>query len=379
MIKSYGSQNLKKVDSKDLQKALKNEIVTNGEFCKLFEKKISKTLKSKYAVVCNNGTSALLMAILALELDKLNVIIPNINFIASANIVSLLKGKIILCDVNKKTGMVDLNSFKEILNKCKLKKIKPNLFIPMHYAGDIIDLKKISEICVKKNISIIEDGCHIFGSFKKFEKKKIIVGSCVFSKLTTFSFHPVKNITTLEGGAITTNSKKIYEKLILLRNHSLKRTKIDDPYVLFQPTLNFRMPEICALVGLNQLKLLNEFKKQRQKIVNYYLSKITKIEKFLIPLNFNDKGIFWHLFVVKINEYKKKYKLMNFLKSNRIGSQIHYKPIYMHKALKKDILINACKNSNFFYKHQLTLPLNTLMNLKQTDLIINKLKKFYKK
>ena len=112
------------------------------------------------------------MAILALELDKLNVIIPNINFIASANIVSLLKGKIILCDVNKKTGMVDLNSFKEILNKCKLKKIKPNLFIPMHYAGDIIDLKKISEICVKKNISIIEDGCHSFGSFKKFEKKK---------------------------------------------------------------------------------------------------------------------------------------------------------------------------------------------------------------
>ena len=376
MIKSYGVQNLKNIKGKSLEKALNNQIVTNGEYCKQFEKKISKTLNSKYAVVCNNGTSALMMAILALELKNLTVIIPNINFVASANIISLLKGKIILCDVDKKTGMVDLKSFKEILKKCKIKKLRPNLFIPIHYAGDVLDLKEMNKICVKEKISIIEDGCHSFGSFKKFEKK-ISVGDCTFSKLTTFSFHPVKNITTFEGGAITTNSKRIYEKLLFLRSHSLKRTKIHDPYILIHPTLNFRMPEICALVGIEQLKLLEKFRKKRQKIVNYYLSKLCIFKNFLTPLNFNERGIFWHLFVVRIIDYKRKYSLMNFLKKNRIGSQIHYKPIHMHSILKKNIKINACKNSNLFYKQQLTLPLNTLMNLKQTDIIINKIKKFY--
>ena len=123
MIKSYGSQNLKDIKPSILSKIKNEKIVTNGKYCKLFEKKISKLLKSKYAVVCNNGTSAIMMAILALKHENLVAIIPNINFVASANIVSLLKGKIVLCDINKETGMVDLDSFKKILKKCKKKKL----------------------------------------------------------------------------------------------------------------------------------------------------------------------------------------------------------------------------------------------------------------
>ena len=377
MIKSYGSQNLKDIKPSILSKIKNEKIVTNGKYCKLFEKKISKLLKSKYAVVCNNGTSAIMMAILALKYENLVAIIPNINFVASANIVSLLKGKIVLCDINKETGMVDLNSFKRILKKCKKRKIKPNVFIPVHYAGDFVDLKEISKICYQNKIDIIEDGCHSFGSYKVLNNKKIIVGSCNFSKVTTFSFHAVKNITTLEGGVITTNDKRIYEKLILLRSHSLELTKINDPYIMKYPTLNFRMPEICALIGLEQLKNLNKFKRHRQKIIERYLLKLDDIKSYLKPLNLKNNAIFWHLFVIILKNYKKKYNLMNFLKSNNIGSQIHYKPIYMHPVFKKNIIINDCKNSNFFYKHQLTLPLHTLMTLKETDKIINKIKKFF--
>ena len=141
--------------------------------------------------------------------------------------------------------------------------------------------------------------------------------------MTTFSFHAVKNITTMEGGAITTNDKKIYEKLLLLRSHSLKRTFIHDPYKMMFPTLNFRMPEICALIGLEQLKHIKKFKIHRNKLNKFYLSKLKRLKKYLKPLNYVDNNIFWHLFVVKLLQYDKKKKLMNFLKNNNIGSQIH--------------------------------------------------------
>jgi len=377
MINSYGTQDLRYIDSRIFQKIKNNRIVTNGNYCKLFERKISKLVKARYAVACNNGTSAIMMSILALNKKNIIAILPNINFVASANIISLLKGKIILCDVNKNTGMVDFVSFKKILNICKKKKIKPNIFIPIHYGGDVLDLEKINNLCRKNKIDIIEDGCHSFNSSKIFNKKKVIVGNCKYSKLTTFSFHGVKNITTLEGGAITTNNKKIYERLQLLKSHSLKKTKINDPYMMISPTLNFRMCELSALIGIEQLKTINKFKVKRDELVKYYLKKLIVFSDFLLPLNFNQKSIFWHLFTIQLNNKTNKSLLMKFLKKENIATQIHYKPIYKHSVYKKYILINDCKNSNNFYRQQLTLPLHTLMNKKDVNYIVSKLKNFF--
>ena len=377
MINSYGTQDLRYINSRIFQKIKNNRIVTNGNYCKLFERKISKLVKARYAVACNNGTSAIMMSILALNKKNIIAILPNINFVASANIISLLKGKIILCDVNKNTGMVDFVSFKKILNICKKKKIKPNIFIPIHYGGDVLDLEKINNLCRKNKIDIIEDGCHSFNSSKIFNKKKVIVGNCKYSKLTTFSFHGVKNITTLEGGAITTNNKKIYERLQLLKSHSLKKTKINDPYMMISPTLNFRMCELSALIGIEQLKTINKFKVKRDELVKYYLKKLIVFSDFLLPLNFNQKSIFWHLFTIQLNNKTNKSLLMKFLKKENIATQIHYKPIYKHSVYKKYILINDCKNSNNFYRQQLTLPLHTLMNKKDVNYIVSKLKNFF--
>ncbi len=375
MIDSYGSQDLSNISNNIFSKLKNKKIITNGEYCKLFEKKISRLVNSKYTVVCNNGTSALMMSLLALNKKKIIAIIPNINFVASANIISLLKGKIILCDVNRKTGMVDLNSFKKILEISKKKKIKPNIFIPIHYGGNVMDLSMIKKLCFKNNIDIIEDGCHSFNSSKIIRKKKVIVGSCQFSKITTFSFHGVKNITTMEGGAVTTNDKKIYSKLILLRSHALKKTKINDPYKMLYPTLNFRMCEMSALIGLQQIKMIDKFKKKRNIIVNSYLNKFKKFEKYFKPLNFKEKNIFWHLFVIQLNNSKNKGVFMKNLKSKKIGTQVHYKPLYRHLSYRNNILINDYANSNFFYKHQLTLPLHTRMSLKNVDYIVKNIKK----
>jgi dTDP-4-amino-4,6-dideoxygalactose transaminase len=378
MIDTYGTQDLRALNKNIFTKIKNKRIVTNGNYCKIFEKKISNLVKSKYTVVCNNGTSAILMSILALNKKNIIAILPNINFVAAANIISLLKGKIILCDINKNSGMVDLNSFKKILDLCKKKKIKPNLFIPIHYGGDVIDLNEINSLCLKNKIDVIEDGCHSFNSQKIINKRKIIVGSCKFSKLTTFSFHGVKNITTLEGGAITTNNKKIYERLLLLRSHSLKKTKINEPYTMVSPTLNFRMCELSALIGIEQLKTINRFKLKRNKLVKYYLKRLTNFKSFLKPLNFNLKSIFWHLFSIHLNGKINKAELMKYLKKEKIGSQIHYKPLYKHNVYKNNILINDYKNSNYFYKRQLTLPLHTLMDINDVEYITIKLKKFFK-
>ena len=378
---TYGIQDLRKLDLDKINTSLKSDIITNGNNCKNLEKLICNKTGSKYSVVCNNGTSAIMMALIALKTKKkIHIIIPNINFVASANIASIIGANIILCDVNSNTGMLDISSLKKVIEKCKEKKITPDFLMPIHYAGDVLDIKNISIFCKKRKIKIIEDGCHSFGSKKMINKELIVVGQSKYSEMTTFSFHPVKNITTIEGGAITTNNRKIYNLLIYLRSHSLKKTNIADPYEMILPTLNFRMGEVNALIGINQILELDNFKKTRNDLVSYYIKKIDNLKKYIEPLNFSDKDIFWHLFVIKINKsfIKKKLKFMKFLKQNKIASQIHYKPIYKHRIYNKTILVNDYKSSEIFYKSQLTLPLHTRLEKKDIDFIASKILLFFK-
>ena len=274
--------------------------------------------------------------------------------------------------------MVDEVSFLEILKECKKKKIKPNVFLPVHYAGEVLNLENIYKLCKKKNIFVIEDGCHSFGSSKTIKNKKITVGSCKYSDLTTFSFHPVKNITTIEGGAVTTNNKNIYKKLKILRSHSLKKTYNSDPYILDTvSSLNFRLGELNALIGINQINKINIFRNKRNLLVKSYLKKFRNMQ-YIKFINKPNKDIFWHLLSVKLDKryFNKKENLMKFLKSKKIGCQVHYKPLSLHNSYKKMTLASKTKNSYFFYKSQLSLPLHTKLNLEDIDYIFRNFKKF---
>ncbi len=376
--KDYGLHNLSGINFKLINDSIKKKYVTNDTYCKSLELKIKKSTNAKYCVVCNSGTSALFMSVLAINPLKPIAIIPNINFVSIANIFHLLKGQIILCDVNVKDGMVGLKEFNEVIEKCINLKIKPNLFFPVHYAGSTTDMKEISKICKRRKIKIVEDGCHSFGSKYSSNYK---VGSSKYSLATTFSFHPLKNITTIEGGAITTNNKKLYKKILDLRSFSLKRTYIDDPYKMSTPSLNFRMGEINAAIGIDQISKINKFKIKRQRLVKYYIKKLKRYEKFFSILNYNDNKVFWHLFVINIeSKYLKNKKIfMNYLKKNNIATQIHYKPLFLQKPLKKITLFNISSNSKKFYKSQLTLPLHTKMNFKDIDYIEEKINKYFSK
>jgi len=374
-LKSYGLHNIQDLNYKFLSSSLKQKFITNYKRCSLFESQISKITNSKYSISCNNGTSAILMSILSFNIKNIVAIIPNINFVAVASIINLIKGKYIICDVNKNTGMIDKYSFLEAIDFCKLKKIKPNIFLPIHYAGNVVNLNEIKKIATREKINIVEDGCHSFGSL---DIKNNPVGSCNDSRCTTFSFHPVKNITTVEGGAITTNNHNVYKKLISIRNHSLIRTSIEDPYYLQNPSLNFRMGEINAEIGLQQLKKIRQFKNKRQRLVDYYILRLKKYDKFFSIYNFKSKKIFWHLFVIllKGNLKKNKKNFMSYLSKHKIQTQIHYKPLSFHKILKKNAIKTFSKNSKIFYENQLTLPLHTKMNFKDIEYIDSKIKKY---
>ena len=211
-------------------------------------------------------------------------------------------------------------------------------------------------------------------------KKKNFVGSCKYSTATTFSFHPVKNITTVEGGAVTTNSKIIYKKMLLLRSHGLMKTRLDDPYVLTQQTLNLRLGEFNSLIGLSQLKSLKNFQKKRNLIVKWYKKNLKNYSKYFDILNYEKNSIFWHLFVIKINSslVSRKYSLMKFLRKKNIITQIHYKPLFLHKAYSHCIFDKKqLKGSLIFYKSQLSLPLYVALNEKNIRRICKVLQIFF--
>ena len=199
----YGRQSISKSDLAEVSKALKNDKITTGKIVVQFEKKLKKYLNCKYVTTCNSGTSALFLALLSIEIKKDDVIImPSINFIASYNVAKHLNAKVYLADVNKHTGQITPKSIQDICKKFKIKKIKA--IIVMYNGGSPLYADEYIKFKKKYKSYIIEDACHAFGSYYIQKNKKIMIGSCKHCDISTFSLHPLKTITTGEGGIVTT-------------------------------------------------------------------------------------------------------------------------------------------------------------------------------
>ena len=203
----YGRQYIDNEDIKSLSRSLKQNKITTGPKIKEFEKKINIYLKSKYSLVCNSGTSAIFLALRAIDLKKGDTIImPSINFISSYNVSKMLGARIYLADVDPYTGQITPKTIEECCKKFNLKRVKA--VIVMYNGGYPQNVEKFIKLKKKFNFKIIEDACHALGAEYICKNKKLKVGSCKHSDVCTFSFHPLKTITTGEGGAVTTNSKK---------------------------------------------------------------------------------------------------------------------------------------------------------------------------
>ena len=362
----YGRQWLDDVEIKEVLGVLTSDFLSSGPKIKEFEERLTAHTGARYCAAVSSGTAGLHLAVKVLEIEngKQGITSP-ITFIATSNSLIYNNLRPDFADIHEKTLCLDSLELE--------KHITPDtaVVIPVHFAGQPAEMEKINEIARKQGIFIIEDAAHAIGS--KYENGKP-VGSCCWADMTVFSFHPVKTITTGEGGAITTNDKTLYEKLIMLRNHGMTKDpaklKAQGPspdigpwyYEMQELGYNYRMTDIQAALGVGQLIKLDRFIKRRREIIARYNDAFKNLEGLTIP--YERPGVFsaLHLYVIRIDFErigKTRAQVMNELKAKAIGTQVHYIPVHLqpyyqeHFKFKKGDYPKAER----YYRQCLSIPL----------------------
>ena len=375
----YGKQTIEKDDLNSVLKSLKQKLLTTGPKVIKFEKEFNKKVKSKFSVSSNSGTSAIFLALKAIRLKpKEVVIIPSINFIAAANVSKMIGAKIFFADVDSRTGQMSPENLIECIKINKLKKIK--VIFTMHNGGFNNFAKEFYSIKKKYRCFLIEDACHALGA-NNSSKKDDKVGNCRYSDLATFSFHPLKSITTGEGGMTTTRNKLLYKEMLKLRNHGFdvrknsKNKNYNWKNILLSNSLNFRLNDIQSSLGISQIKKLDKFVKKRNYIANYYLKKLSHLSNFIFLPNNNKFYSAWHLFIIIFKTEKisiSRDKIIQLLFKSGILTQVHYIPNYRQKPF----LIKSKKNfkgAEYFFSRCLSLPIYPEMSKKQLNYVIKRI------
>jgi len=365
---AYGSQFIDKKDINIVSNSLKEKLITTGKYVKSFEENLKNKLNSKFSFTCINGTAGLHLAFMAINLKKYDVVImPSINFISSYRVANLIGAKIYLTDVDPVSGQMTPMLVQECIKKNKLKKIKA--IVTMYLGGypeNIIDFYKI-----KKQYScfLIEDACHAFGSKYEYRKQIHYIGSCKHSDLCVFSFHPVKTITTGEGGAITTNNKFLAKRIKLLKNHGIVKEKQYWKYDIRELGFNYRLSDINCALGLSQLNKLEKFITKRKNIFLTYKNKLKNLKSFLNFPCYSNNFNSYHLFIIKVN-FKKlktnKDKMFRHLIQKGIYPQFHYVPINKF-SFYKNKNNEEFKGAEEYYNNSFSLPI--YYDLKKNELL----------
>jgi len=378
----YGKQYIDKSDIKSVSKALRGELLTTGVFVKKFEYSIKKLLKSKFVISCSSGTAALHLALLSINLRSGDsIIMPSVNFIATYNLSRVIGAKIFLADVDPATGQMTPKTLIECINKNNIKNIKAIVTMPLGgYPENVIEFFKIKK---KLKCFLIEDACHALGAKYFFRNKKIFIGSCKHADISTFSLHPVKTITSGEGGLVSTNNTLLAKKLVLLRSHGIKRKKNKHwQYDILQSGFNYRLSDINCALALSQLSKIKKFIDYRKKVFLLYQEKLEKYKEFITFPRYNKKDLpSYHLFLILIN-FKKlnttKENFFVFFKKKKIVCQYHYIPIYKFSIFKKNKSFKNYKAETFF-KNAISIPIYYNLKYRQQLFIIKTIESFLEK
>lgn len=384
-ILPYSKQYLDREDFKSVIKVLKSDYLTQGNQVGKFEKLLNKEVGSNYAVAVNSATSALHIACLAIGLKKGDVLwtVPN-TFVASANCGLYCGASIDFVDINYNNFNIDVSLLEEKLKKTNKKKL-PKILVVVHLAGQPAFMEKIFNLKKKYRFKIIEDASHALGA----SRNNLKVGSCKYSDICVFSFHPVKPITSAEGGAALTNDKLYYEKMNMLRTHGVTKNKKlffnkknhgDWYYEQQLLGFNYRMSDVHAALGISQLKKLNKFIKERNKLALNY-SKLLQDLPILLPKIEKGNISSYHLYIIRfpnvnLNTYK---KIFNFLRKNRIFVNLHYMPIYSHPFYKKNFKFKKFPMSMKYSKSAMSIPIFFGLKLKEQLYIKRKIFEVTKK
>lgn len=375
----YGKQSIDENDIQEVIEVLRGDYLTTGPYIPRFEQAIADYVGAKYAVAFSNGTAALHGACFAAGIGKGDEVITTpMTFAASSNCVLYQGGIPVFADIDQRT--YNLNPT-EIANHITS---RTKAIIPVDFTGQPADLHAIMKIAKEKNLVVIEDAAHALGAVYKDKK----VGS--ISDMTMFSFHPVKHITTGEGGIITTNNKEFYEKLVQFRSHGITRNPDQminnrDPWYYEMQSLgfNYRMTDIQAALGVSQLKRLDKFIRKRKDFVEKYNEAFKDMEEIIVPYQAEFVDSSWHLYIIRLNLNKlnvTRKKIYEDLTELNIGVNVHYIPVYYHPHYQNlGYAKGLCPITEKLYEEMITLPLFPSMEDQDCDDVIHAVKEVIKR
>lgn len=387
----YGRQSIDDADIEAVVKVLKSDYLTTGPAVEAFEKKVADYVGAKYAVAVSNGTAALHVACLAAGIGEGDEVITTpITFAASANCVLYCGGTPVFADIDPDTYNISPEELeKKITSQTKA-------IIPVHYTGQPCDMDAILEIAHKHNLLVVEDGAHALGAAYKGKK----IGS--IADMTCFSFHPVKPVTTGEGGMIVTDNEELYRRLVLYRSHGITRDKdmmqqyeeqlqqssdpalqeaadmfrgdVIDPggwyYQQLELGYNYRITDISCALGASQMDKLDHFLERRRQIAKKYDEAFADIPQIKIPWQQEGCQSGWHLYMIQTMERSRR-EVFEGLRQAGIGVNVHYIPVYRHPYYQRNGYAGVhCLNAEAFYERAISLPIFPGLTGQQQDYVI---------
>lgn len=366
----YGHQFIPPRDIKEVIKVLRSDWLTQGPQIKKFENALADYCGAKYAVVVSSGTAALHLAYLAAGLKKGDKVITTPNtFVATTNMLLAVGAKPVFCDIHFDTYNIDETKIEKLITK------KTKAIVPVHFAGQPCEMETIYKIAKKHKLKVIEDACHALGArYKKFK-----IGNCKFSDMAIFSFHPVKSITTGEGGAILTNNKEYYKRVLLLRSHGISKNA-KGFNVMHDLGYNYRLTDIQAALGLSQLKKINNFIQKRRKIVSWYGERLKENKKVILPKELPKNYSSCHLYIIRVTNKQIRDDLCKHLLKKEVKTNLHYPAVYSHPYYRFNGYKTVhCGAADKYSQTAITLPLYYSLTKNQVNHICQVINLFYAK
>lgn len=379
----YGKQNINQKDIDSVIEVLKSDFLTQGPKVPLFEEIVAKKVEADYAVAVNSATSALHIACMALGLDEGDWLWTSPNtFVASANCGLYCGARVDFVDIDPQTYNLCPKALEDKLIKAETERRLPKVLVAVHLCGQPCDMKAIYKLSKKYSFKIIEDASHAIGG--KYRDKYI--GNCRYSDITVFSFHPVKIITTAEGGMALTNDSKLFQKMEMFRSHGITRDEnmMEENthgcwyYEQIELGYNYRMTELQAALGISQMQRLDEFVAARHNIAKIYDKELNNMPIDL-PFHLENTYSGMHLYVIRLNlsKIKKSHKkVFKELRENGIGVNLHYIPVHIHPFYKRmGFNWGDFPEAENYYKEAISIPIFHGMNDEQQNEVIEILDK----
>jgi len=375
----YGRQTIEDDDIAAVADALRADFLTTGPTVERFERAFAETVGARHAVACANGTAALHLAMLALEVQSGEAVIaPAITFLATANCARYVGAEVVFADVDPDSGLMTPDTLAEALTRLEGRRLRAVL--PVHLRGDAADLPGLAALARDAGAVLIEDAPHALGTTMKFGNVTEMVGDVRHSAMATFSFHPVKTIATGEGGMVTTNDERLAERLRVMRSHGMVRPEGCEPwwYEMPEPGFNYRLPDILCALGLSQLSKLPRFAARRRLLAARYHEALAPLAPMVRPASrpaWSDPVL--HLMAVLIDfeaAGRTRLEVVEAMRARGVGSQVHYIPVNRQPYYRNRYGDLRLPGAEAWYARCLSLPLYPGMEDGDVDRVVEALK-----